>query len=46
MGQTTRTFTRVLDIKTRKMTTKKIPLRFKASQLCKLPPQFQVQIGV
>ncbi|KAL3176645.1 hypothetical protein MRX96_010253 [Rhipicephalus microplus] len=57
MGQTTRTSnakliftkktsTRALDIETRKATTNKIPLRFKAPQPCKLPPQFQVGIGV
>ncbi|KAL3242780.1 hypothetical protein MRX96_020947 [Rhipicephalus microplus] len=55
MGQTTskaklistkRTSTRALDIETRKTTANKIPLRFKEPQPCKLPPQFQVGIGV
>ncbi|KAH8033692.1 hypothetical protein HPB51_015314 [Rhipicephalus microplus] len=36
-----RTSTRALDIETQKMTTNKIPLRFKEPQPCKVLPQFQ-----
>ncbi|KAL3188519.1 hypothetical protein MRX96_003481 [Rhipicephalus microplus] len=43
---TKRTSTRALDIETRKTTANKIPLRFKEPQPCKLPPQFQVGIGI
>ncbi|KAL3242600.1 hypothetical protein MRX96_047704 [Rhipicephalus microplus] len=41
-----RTSTRALDIENRKTTANKISLRFKEPQPCKLPPQFQVGIGV